>query len=62
MLILTRRPGERIMIGDNISVTVLSIKGCQARLGIEAPKDVKVHREEIFDQIKAEENTKQEKK
>jgi len=48
MLVLTRRIQETMMIGDDVSVTVLSIKGQQVRLGIEAPRDVEVHREEIF--------------
>lgn len=55
MLILTRRIGESLKIGDKVSVTVLEVKGNQARLGIAAPKDVPVHREEIFNRI-AEEN------
>lgn len=53
MLILTRRVQEAIMIGDNVTVTVLSVKGNQVRLGIDAPKDVEVHREEIFHRVKA---------
>jgi len=52
MLILTRKLGESITIGDNIKVTVVDIKGKQVRLGIEAPKNVSVHREEIFLMIK----------
>jgi carbon storage regulator len=52
MLILTRRVGETVMIGENISVTVLGVKGNQVRLGVNAPKEVAVHREEIFDRIK----------
>ena len=47
MLILTRRVGETVVVGDNVSVTVLGFKGSQVRLGIEAPADVSVHREEI---------------
>ena len=54
MLILTRRVGETLMIGDNVSVTVLRVKGNQVRLGVNAPKDVSVHREEIFERIKQE--------
>lgn len=48
MLILTRREGEALMIGDEISVTILSVKGNQVRLGVKAPKDVVVHREEVY--------------
>tara|TARA_Y100000034_G_C6735153_1_gene325949 strand:- start:101 stop:316 length:216 start_codon:yes stop_codon:yes gene_type:complete len=48
MLILTRRPQESIIIGDNVTITVLSVCGNQARLGIDAPRSVKVHREEIY--------------
>ena len=51
MLILTRRIGETLMIGDNVQVTVLGINGRQVRIGIKAPKDVEVHREEIYQQI-----------
>lgn len=51
MLILTRRISEAIIIGDNITVTVLGIKGHQVRLGIDAPKNVSIHREEIFQKI-----------
>lgn len=47
MLILTRRVGEAVVIGDDISVTILGVKGNQVRLGVEAPKDVSVHREEV---------------
>ena len=54
MLILTRKSGERITIGDHIRVTVLEIKGKQVRLGIEAPPETKVHREEIFQKIQRE--------
>jgi carbon storage regulator len=52
MLILTRRVGETLMIGDDVSVTVLGVKGNQVRLGINAPKNVSVHREEIYKRIK----------
>jgi len=54
MLILTRRVGETLMIGDDISVTVLGVKGNQVRIGVDAPKEVAVHREEIFQRIKSE--------
>ena len=54
MLILTRRVGETIMIGDEVTVTVLGVKGGQVRVGINAPKDVAVHREEIYERIKQE--------
>ncbi|WP_438282270.1 carbon storage regulator CsrA [Pseudomonas alabamensis] len=53
MLILTRKVGETIVINDNIRVTVLAIKGSQIRLGVEAPADVPVHRQEIQERIKA---------
>lgn len=52
MLILTRRVGESLMIGDEISVTILGVKGNQVRVGINAPKTVAVHREEIYQRIK----------
>ena len=54
MLILTRKIGETVMIGEEVTVTVLGVKGNQVRLGINAPKDVSVHREEIFVRIKGE--------
>ena len=51
MLILTRRVGEALMVGDDTKIVVLGVKGSQIRLGINAPKDVKVHREEIYEKI-----------
>jgi carbon storage regulator len=54
MLILTRRVGETVMIGNDVTVTVLGVKGNQVRVGINAPKTVAVHREEIFERIKRE--------
>ena len=60
MLILTRRMGETLMIGAEVTVTVLGIKGNQVRLGIEAPKDVAVHREEVYDRVKAEQEQQRE--
>ena len=54
MLILTRRVGETLMVGDEVTVTVLGVKGNQVRIGINAPKDVAVHRKEIYQRIKNE--------
>ena len=54
MLILTRRVGETLMIGDHVTVTVLGVKGSQVRIGVNAPKDVAVHREEIYERIQKE--------
>jgi carbon storage regulator len=54
MLILSRRVGESLKIGDNVEVTILSVKGNQVRIGINAPKNVTVHREEIYSRIKEE--------
>ena len=53
MLILTRRVGESVIIGEDVTVTVLGVKGNQVRIGINAPKNVAVHREEIFERIKS---------
>lgn len=58
MLILTRRVGETLMIGNQVTVTVLGIKGNQVRIGVNAPKDITVHRQEIYDRIRS--NTPQE--
>ena len=57
MLILTRRIGESLVIGDDVVVTVLGVRGHQVRLGVDAPKDVSVHREEIYQRIQGEQNT-----
>jgi carbon storage regulator len=56
MLILTRRVGETLIIGDEVSVTVLGVKGNQVRIGVNAPRDVSVHREEIYERIKTDDD------
>ena len=59
MLILTRRVGETVMIGDDVTITVLGVKGNQVRVGINAPKHVAVHREEIYERIKREQRNEE---
>ncbi|QEW07682.1 carbon storage regulator CsrA [Nitrincola iocasae] len=61
MLILTRRVGETLMVGDDVTVTVLGVKGNQVRIGVNAPKDVSVHREEIYQRIQREKGDDSEK-
>jgi len=58
VLILTRKVGESIMIGDSVEVKILGLRAGQVKIGIEAPKDLKVHREEIYERIRAEEESK----
>ncbi|MGX2947218.1 carbon storage regulator CsrA [Frederiksenia canicola] len=53
MLILTRKIGESLLIGDDVEITVLSVRGSQVKLGVKAPKEIAVHREEIYQRIKA---------
>ena len=62
MLIITRRVGEALMIGDETKIVVLGVKGSQIRLGINAPKDVMVHREEIYEKIQGSEDLEHEEK
>jgi carbon storage regulator len=56
MLILTRKPGETIIIADDVKISVLGVEGRQVRIGIDAPKEISVHREEIYNKIQAEKN------
>ena len=62
MLILTRRIGETVMIGDEVTITILGVKGNQVRVGINAPKSVAVHREEIYERIKRERQAEADRK
>jgi carbon storage regulator len=59
MLILTRRVGETLIVGDEVSITVLGVKGNQVRVGVDAPRDISVHREEIYHRIQAEKPDKE---
>ncbi|QCI26840.1 carbon storage regulator [Buchnera aphidicola (Thelaxes californica)] len=62
MLILARRVGETLIIGDNITITVLGVKGNQTRIGVNAPKNISIHREEIYEKIKFNKHQKQYKR
>ncbi len=59
MLILTRRVGETLVVGDDVTVTVLGVRGSQIRLGVDAPKEIAVHRKEIYQRIQKERNTQE---
>ena len=59
MLILTRKANETLIVGDNVTVTILGVKGNQVRIGVNAPKEISVHREEVYDRIIAEKQQEQ---
>ena len=61
MLVLSRQKDESIMIGDNVEITIVDVRGDKVRLGITAPKDISVHRREVYDSIQREKNEKKEK-